>query len=108
MLHQKGGADHEALARLERALDLLPMDQYDLRGGAAAMYAITLQCLGRTDDALAWIGAELSGGTALHPDYVARLLVGQLYVELASGRLPAAVQTAGGWWRSATRTSSHW
>ena len=57
------------------------------------LYAITLQCLGRTDDALAWISAELGRGTALHPDYVARLLIGQLYVELASGRLPAAVHT---------------
>jgi LuxR family maltose regulon positive regulatory protein len=93
VLHQKGGADHEALARLERALDLLPIDQYDHRGAASGLYAITLHCLGRTDDALDCISAELDSGTVLHPDYVARLLVGQLYVELASGRLPAAVHT---------------
>jgi len=53
VLHEKGGADHEALARLEHALDLLPIDQYDFRSGTSALYAITLQCLGRTDDALA-------------------------------------------------------
>jgi LuxR family transcriptional regulator, maltose regulon positive regulatory protein len=94
VLHQMGGADHEARARLERALDQLPVDQYLHRGAAVGLYAISLQSLGRTDDALAWISAELSSGTALHPDCVARLLVGQLYVELASGRLPAAVLTA--------------
>jgi LuxR family maltose regulon positive regulatory protein len=93
VLHLKGGADQEARERLERALDLLPMDQFDFRGGASMLYANTLQCLGRTDDALAWIGAELERGTALHPDYVARLLTGQAYVELASGRLPALLHT---------------
>jgi LuxR family maltose regulon positive regulatory protein len=93
VLHEQGGADHEARRRLERALDLLPMDQYDFRGSAAMLYANTLQCLGRTDDALAWINIELDKGTALHPDYVARLLVGQGYVELASGRLATAVHT---------------
>jgi LuxR family maltose regulon positive regulatory protein len=93
VLHLKGDADHEALDRQRRALDLLPMDQHDHRGAAAGLYAITLQCLGRTDDALAWINAELSSGTTLHPDYVARLLVGQVYVELVSGRLAAAVHT---------------
>jgi ATP/maltotriose-dependent transcriptional regulator MalT len=93
VLHQMGGGDREALDRLVRALDLLPMDQHDQRGSSAAMYAITLQCLGRTDEALAWISAERDGGTALHPDYVARLLVGQLYAELASGRLTAAADT---------------
>ncbi len=78
---------------LERALDLLPMDQYDFRGGAVALYAFTLHCLGRTDEALAWIRAEHGRDTARHPDYAARLLIGRLYVELASGRLPAAVET---------------
>jgi LuxR family maltose regulon positive regulatory protein len=93
VLHLTYGADHEALARLERALELLPMDQYDNRGGAAAMYAFTLHCVGRTDDALAWISTQFGQSTELHPDYVARLLIGRLYVELAAGRLPAADQT---------------
>jgi len=93
VLHQMGGADREALARLERALDLLPNDQYDHRSGAIGMYAITLQCLGRTGDALAWIGAEFGRSAALHPDYIHRILIAQLYVELASGQLHAAVQT---------------
>jgi LuxR family maltose regulon positive regulatory protein len=93
VLYLRGGADHEAVTRLERALDRLPVDQHDLRGAAAVPYANTLQCLGRTDDALTWISTELSGGTALHPDYVARLLIGQSQVQLASGRLTAAVHT---------------
>ena len=90
------------------ALHLLPMDQYDFRGSAAMLYADALQCLGRTDDALAWISAELRRGTALHPEYVARLLNGQMYVELASGRLPAVVPPADVWWRTAPRTGIHW
>jgi LuxR family maltose regulon positive regulatory protein len=93
VLHQMGGADHEALARLERALDLLPMDQHDYRGAAASLYGITLQCLGQTDDALAWISTQRNGGATLHPDFLARLHVCQLYVELASGRLAAAAHT---------------
>jgi LuxR family maltose regulon positive regulatory protein len=93
VVHHMGSGDHEALNRLERALDLLPMDQHDHRGAASGQYAITLQCLGRTDEALAWLRAEHERGTALHPDYVVRLLNGQLYVELASGRLPAAADS---------------
>ena len=92
-LHERGGADREACDRLERALDLLPADQHDFRGSAAATYANALQDLGRTDDALAWISTELSNGAALHPEYVARLLIGQAHVELGSGRLPALVHT---------------
>ena len=92
-LHYKGTGEQEALDRLVRALDLLPMDQHDLRGGASAQYAMTLQCLGRTEEALAWINAERNGGTALHPDYAARLVGAELCVELASGRLIAAADT---------------
>jgi LuxR family maltose regulon positive regulatory protein len=93
VLHLKGGDDHEAHARAERALDLLPTDQYDHRGGAIALCAFTLHCLGRTEEALDWIRAEHGREMALHPDYAARLLSGQLYVELGSGRLPAAAET---------------
>jgi len=93
VLYERGGADHDAHARVARALDLLPVDEHDLRGGAAMLYAITLQCLGQTDRALAWISDELTRSTALHPDYVGRLLTGQAYIEQASGRLRAAVHT---------------
>ena len=92
-LHYKGTGEQEALDRLVRALDLLPMNQHDLRGAASAQYAIALQCLGRTEEALAWINAERNGGTALHPDYDARLVAAELCVELASGRLIAAADT---------------
>jgi len=92
-LHERGGADREACARLERALDLLPADQHDFRGSAAATYANVLQDLGRTDDALSWIGTQLSNEAALHSEYVVRLLIGQSHVELGSGRLPALVHT---------------
>ncbi len=62
-------------------------------GVPVALYAFTLHCLGRTEEALAWIRAEHGRDTARHPDYAARLLIGRLYVELASGRLSAAVET---------------
>src|SRR4051812_32192257 len=80
------------------------MDQYDFCYCGALLYAFTLQCVGRTDDALAWISAELGGGTALHPDYSARLLTGQAYVELASGRLTAAAHTG---WRMVAFGNAH-
>jgi len=93
VLCERGGADQEAHDHAKRALDLLPADQYDFRGVAASIYPNTLHYLGRTDDALAWFGAELGHAAALHPEYMVRLLVGQSHVERAAGRLPALVQT---------------
>jgi LuxR family maltose regulon positive regulatory protein len=93
VLCERGGADQEAHDHVRRALDLLPADQYDFRGIAASIYPNTLHYLGRTDDALAWIGAELGQGVGLHPEYIARILIGQSHIERASGRLPTLVHT---------------
>jgi len=94
VLHMTGGDDWEALGRALLAFRQLPADQIVQRGATCQLYAITLQCLGRTDEALAWLRSELGNVTALHPTMMARLLNAEAYVEFSSGRLDAATHTA--------------
>ena len=50
VLHQLGGGAHEARARIERALDLLPMDQYQHRGAAGGVDSHLRALIGAGDD----------------------------------------------------------
>jgi LuxR family maltose regulon positive regulatory protein len=94
LLHETGGDDWEALGRTHLAFQQLPRDRTDQRGAACLLHAVTLQCLGRTEEALAWLRAELGKDTALPHTIIARLLNAEAYVELSSGQLDAATHTA--------------
>jgi LuxR family maltose regulon positive regulatory protein len=94
VIHETGGDDREALERILLAFQQFPADRIEQRGGAYLLYAVTLQCLGRTEEALAWLHAELDKETARRPTIVTRLLNAEVYVELSSGQLDAATHSA--------------
>jgi LuxR family maltose regulon positive regulatory protein len=93
LLHETGGDDREVLERTLLALQQLPEDRAEQRGGAYLFYAITLHCLGRTEEALAWLRAELDKETARRSTIMTRLLNAEAYVELSSGQLDTATHT---------------
>jgi LuxR family maltose regulon positive regulatory protein len=94
VLHETGGDDQEALERALLALQQLPPDQTHQRGIASLLHTLTLQCLGRTDEALAGLRSEIDKETARNPTIMARLLNAEAHVELSSGQLDAAIHTA--------------